>query len=129
MNIKGLIVHHSDSPHRGNTIEDIHKWHLKAGFDGCGYHYVILEDGQVQKGRPNFWDGSHAKGYNDTHLGICLMGVDYFTPEQFYALKDLINSLILEFKISIENILGHYQVSNKTCPNFDVKQWISENFS
>lgn len=125
MNIKGIIVHCSDSPHRGDTAETIHKWHIDRGFDGIGYHYVILEDGTIQRGRPEYWDGSHAKGYNNTHLGICLMGKEYFTREQFSSLEDLLLILMDRHKIKKESIKGHYEVSSKTCPNFNVKEFLN----
>ncbi len=129
MKVKGVIIHCSDSPQgRGDTIEDIHRWHISKNFDGVGYHYVILEDGQIQKGRPDFWDGSHARGFNDTHLGVCLIGEENFTREQFYALKDVINNLMLEFGIKKNDILGHFEVSTKSCPNFDVPKWVRDNF-
>ena len=120
MNIKGVIIHCSDSkPHRGDTAETIHRWHKERGWDGIGYHKVILENGNIENGRPLYWPGAHAKGYND-YVGICLMGIDEFTDEQFYALNDLIQSLVLEYGIQASEIKGHYEVSSKTCPNFDV---------
>lgn len=128
MKVKGVIIHCSDSPQgRGDDITTLHRWHTQKGWSGVGYHYVILEDGTIQKGRPNFWDGSHARGYNGSHLGICLIGEDYFTKEQYYSLKDLLSSLMLEFNIDKKDILGHFEVSTKTCPNFDVPKWIRDN--
>lgn len=128
MEAKGIVIHCSDSPHRGDTAEDIHRWHLQRGFDGIGYHYVIREDGQVEKGRPDFWNGAHARGCNSTHLGVCLLGIDEFTPEQFDALKDLVIGLMLEYSIDIKNVIGHYMVdSGKTCPNFDVEKFLDDN--
>ena len=127
MKVKGIIIHCSDSPQgRGDSAEDIHAWHTKRGFSGIGYHYIILEDGMIEKGRPDYWDGAHAKGYNHTHLGICMIGKNSFTPEQYYSLKDLVSSKVLEYNISKENVIGHYAVSEKSCPNFDVTEWREE---
>ena len=36
--------------------------HLGFGWDGIGYHKVILRSGKVENGRPEFWIGAHVKG-------------------------------------------------------------------
>lgn len=122
--MKGIIIHCSDSPHgRGDNAKTIHSWHKERGFDGIGYHHVITEEGFVEQGRPEYWIGAHAKGYND-YIGICLIGIKEFTDLQYQALADLIEAKKLEYDISNVNIMGHYQVSNKTCPNFDVRNFM-----
>jgi len=123
---KGIIIHCSDSPHgRGTDAEEIHRWHTSPprNWDGIGYHFVITEDGAIENGRPIYWTGAHAKGYNH-YIGICLIGVDEFTKEQFDALAELIETL--DEVIDIEEILGHYDVSSKTCPNFNVVDFMVE---
>jgi len=121
IDLKGIVVHCSDSPQgRGDTAATIHRWHIERGFDGIGYHYVILEDGTIENGRPLYWTGAHAKGYNH-YAGICLIGIDKFTHAQFKSLKKLCFGLMEDYKISPSNVIGHCDVSNKTCPNFDVK--------
>ena len=117
------IIHCSDSSQgRGTTAKDIHRWHQEEprNWDGIGYHYVILEDGTIENGRPEYWVGSHAKGYNDT-IGICLIGEDTFRHAQMIALEKLIK----DKGWSNDEVVGHYQVNkNKTCPNFDVDKFL-----
>lgn len=116
------VIHCSDSPQgRGDNAETIHGWHLQNGWDGIGYHFVILEDGAIEGGRPSYWRGSHTKGHNDA-LGICLIGQDSFTDEQYESLKNL----ILGHEFKKEEVVGHYAVSDgkKTCPNFDVEAFL-----
>ena len=114
------IIHCSDSPQgRGDNAETIHSWHKERGFDGIGYHYVILEDGTVEAGRPHYWSGAHAKGHNDA-LGICLIGVDEFTPSQFISLEKLLK----DRGFKADEVVGHYAVSKKTCPNFNVQTYL-----
>ena len=115
------IIHCSDSPHgRGDNAETIHKWHLTNGWDGIGYHYVILEDGTVENGRPEFWKGSHARGFNDS-LGVCLIGTTEFTHAQFISLE----KLLLDRGFTSDEVVGHYDVSaEKTCPNFNVQKFL-----
>ncbi|RXJ53762.1 N-acetylmuramoyl-L-alanine amidase [Candidatus Marinarcus aquaticus] len=132
----GVIIHCSES-HFGNA-QEIELWHRQRGWDGIGYHLVILNghvenntylefmNGQIEMGRD--WDkaGAHAKGYND-YLGICLIGNEQFSTRQYEALQTVLNSLVQQYDWTKENILFHYEVSSKSCPNFD-KEWFLENF-
>ena len=120
--INKIVIHCSDSPHRGDTAEDIHRWHIQRGWSGIGYHYVIGETGKVENGRPHYWTGSHVKGHNLGSLGICLLGTDYFTPAQMDSLTDLV--FLLKAVYPDAEVCGHRDLdSRKTCPNFDVKEW------
>lgn len=120
-----IVIHCSDSPHRGDTAKDIHLWHLQRGWDGIGYHYVINEDGLVEEGRPEYWVGSHCRGHNQNSLGICLIGIDEFTDEQFHNLALLVENLMLKYNIGKKNVVGHCDLnSKKTCPNFNVKEFL-----
>lgn len=130
-NIPGIIVHCSDSPQgRGDNAETIDRWHKERGFKRIyknktyhiGYHYVILESGIIENGRPLEITGAHASGFND-YIGICLIGRKSFTEEQMVGLEQLIKGLKVQFSIKSENIIGHYAVSHKTCPNIDIEEF------
>ena len=126
--IKFLIVHCSDTGDTNNIDASfIHKMHLSFGWDGIGYHKVILRSGKIENGRPEYWVGAHVKGQNKYSLGICLIGSNKFTNKQFSSLKKVLlnwkkkypKAIILVHKDSIK--------TKKTCPNFDVISWCKEN--
>ena len=122
--IKLLVVHCSDTNNDENLSSlDIHKMHLNFGWNGIGYHKVILRNGKVENGRPEFWIGAHVKGKNEISLGVCLIGRDQFTTQQFKSLEQLLK----KWKAIYPNakIAGHCDVvkTHKTCPNFDVIKW------
>ena len=123
-NIKLLVVHCSDTDN-GEDLSalDIHKMHLKFGWDGIGYHKVIRRSGKIQNGRPEYWVGAHVKGKNDISLGVFLIGRDYFTKLQFSSLEKVLREW--KFLYPDAKILGHCDTGNtsKTCPNFDVDIW------
>lgn len=123
MSITRIVIHCSDSPNfRADTAEDIHRWHRERGWDGIGYHHVICVDGDVQNGRPHYWQGAHADPYNKDSIGICLIGRDQFTNEQWRSLEGLVLSLTSEYPDA--EVLGHCDLNeHKTCPNFDVSVW------
>ena len=123
-NIKYLVVHCSDNPNNKNiTALDIHKMHLGFGWDGIGYHKVVNRSGIIENGRPEFWKGAHTNGLNGNSLGVCLIGKDNFTDKQFASLEIILKAWIKTYKNSV--ILGHRDAieTDKTCPNFDVKEW------
>ena len=121
MTPQGIIIHCSDSPQgRGDDVSTIDRWNRERGFDRVGYHYVILEDGTIQKGRPDDISGAHAAGYNN-YIGICLIGIDSFTDAQFNSLETLIIGLVDKYDFDERSIMSHYEVSTKSCPNFSTK--------
>ena len=127
--ITKIVIHCSDSPQgRGDDAATIHRWHQERGWSGCGYHYVIIESGEVQNGRPHYWTGSHVRGHNKGSLGICLIGRDTFTKSQMDALKGLLMSLHVMYPDAV--FYGHRDLDpGKTCPNFDVRDVVDEALS
>ena len=130
-NIRFLVVHCSDTPDDSLlTARDIHNMHLSFGWNGIGYHKIICRNGLVESGRPEYWVGAHVYGKNHESLGVCLIGRNNFSQEQFISLK----KVLLDWKDKYRNtkILGHYEtiITSKTCPNFDVQKWlVSENLN
>ena len=121
-NVEYIIVHCSDT-NENDTAIDIHKLHLKFGWQGVGYHKIILKNGKIENGRPEFWIGAHAFEYNNKSLGVCLIGKNNFTEKQFKSLKKLL--LMWKNKYKNSKIIGHKDLPNtkKTCPNFDIQLW------
>ena len=122
--INYLVVHCSDTP---NTSElkaiEIHKMHLSFKWDGIGYHKIICRDGTVENGRPEYWVGAHVYNFNKESLGVCLIGRDRFTKNQFQSLETLLERWTHKYPYA--KIVGHnnFQNTKKTCPNFDVLEW------
>jgi hypothetical protein len=123
--IRYLVVHCSDTDD-DLTASDIHAMHLGFGWDGIGYHAVIIKDGTIEQGRPHFWSGAHVYGHNEESLGVCLIGRNDFTPEQMTALDGLLRDWIARYPQA--RICGHRDFPNtqKTCPNFDVATWVKD---
>jgi N-acetylmuramoyl-L-alanine amidase len=141
-NIKGIIVHCS-ATREGIAFDgtDILKWHLERGFSTIGYHYIILLDGTVEKGRPEERIGAHCRGHNYNTLGICYIGgldsegmpKDTRTEKQKHTLEMRIKSLCDQYPIT--TIKGHRDYSKdlnndgiierwewmKECPCFDTE--------
>ncbi len=99
--INAIVVHHSESAHGDRTTID--QWHRERGWDSVGYHYVITNgishsgqpcrDGEIQTGRNEGTVGAHARGRNQSSLGICLIGTTAFTTAQRRSLRTLLVEL------------------------------------
>lgn len=124
-----IVVHNADA--RRCSIQDIHQWHLNNGWTGCGYQYLIRKDGSVYRGRPEWAQGAHCKGYNAKSIGICLEGK---FMEEDPALEQLnsLGELISDIRSRYGNIpvYGHKELNNTDCPgtHFPLDQVKSGNY-
>lgn len=172
--IKLIVIHCSASPDSATLFEGkagtaafrnpaqvIDGWHAERGFQrrpewrqrqnpglaAIGYHYVIARSGLVLTGRHVDEIGAHAKGYNQYSLGICLVGTDRFTPEQWASLGHVVTAEVARLtgrngpadrnnplgrKACVSwaadhgiRICGHRDLPDvhKSCPGFDVAAW------
>ena len=114
------------------SVEDIRRWHTDPkpkgnGWSDIGYHYYIRLDGTIEIGRPLNIVGSHARGRNTGSIGICFeggllpSGEKWHEPmiEQSVSCKKLLSSLNVVLGKKLE-VNGHYEFSDKTCPNFKI---------
>lgn len=133
--IDTLVLHCSATPEgRDVTVDQIRRMHLQNGWNDIGYHYVIYRDGSIHVGRPLNQIGAHASGHNTGSIGICYIGgmdksnkkaMDTRTPAQQAAILELVQQLIRAF--GPLKIYGHNQLSNKSCPCFNVPSWVQNN--
>ena len=126
-----IIIHCSATPPDMDIgVEEIDQWHRQRGWNGCGYHYVIRRDGTVEEGRPDDQVGAHAKGHNAFSVGVCMVGGldedgepdNNFTSDQCTTLVEILGDLVCKYpKVKV---VGHNEISAKSCPSFDVQEWL-----
>ncbi len=117
-------------------LDDINRWHKERGFkdhngDGmhCGYHFLVLRNGDVVEGRPAWREGAHARGHNKYSIGICMIGgldrsgnpESNYTYQQWAALYDLVERETRKHPDA--EVCGHNDFSNKACPCFNASEW------
>jgi len=122
--INEIIVHCSatNCPEYGpKEIRDDHM--IVRGWSDIGYHFVIDPTGVIHEGRNLERAGAHVRGRNSHSVGICLMGLDNFTEEQFTSLAVLVRILMKSFGLKEEQVNPHNKYANKLCPNFDLDEW------
>ncbi len=147
--LKYLVIHCTDTPEeREVTKDDIIRWHTNPkhlggrGWNRPGYSDIIYLDGELvniipfnQDGDVDGWEISNgARGINGVSRHIVYVGgkdkankksKDTRTDEQKITLETYVKFMLLRHP-QIQ-ILGHYQApgSGKTCPNFDVPEWLA----
>lgn len=116
------------------TVEDIDRWHRKRGWQGCGYHIVVYQDGSIHYGRPLTQKGAHVENHNAHSIGVCYVGgydqdghaKDTRTETQKVTLRAIMEQLHRDYPRAI--ILGHRDLSpdlnydGKITPNEFIKQ-------
>lgn len=122
------------------TQKDLLRCHRARGMRCVGYHFYIRKDGYIWSTRPLEMAGAHARGYNETSIGIAYEGglderglpADTRTPRQKHSMRALIRTLKKD--LCIERVCGHRDLSPDTngngiiescdwlkqCPCFDV---------
>lgn len=132
--IKRIIVHCSDTPSQMDIgVHEIKQWHIQRGFDDIGYHHVVRRSGMLEEGRPLAKAGAHARGFNFSSIGICLVGGDSglfnFTFDQLKCLVKLVDYYRGQYPDA--EILGHRDLpgARKTCPNFDVRSFFGGHYN
>lgn len=119
-----IVLHCADTPNGdpGFTVDDIRRWHVKErGWSDIGYHYVIHVDGKVASGRGEDEVGAHCKGLNIRSVGVCMVGRNKFTVEQWSSLEKLSRELLERYEGA--RIIGHNERALKECPGFSVQDW------
>lgn len=125
--ITEIIIHCSATPEgRAVTAADIDRWHRQRGFKSIGYHYVVLLDGTVQRGRAESEIGAHCKGHNRQSIGICYIGGCDATTMQpkdtrTAAQRKMLSKLIADIRRRYPSakVCSHKDFAAKACPCFD----------
>ena len=123
------IIVHCSATQEGKDLDaaEINRWHLKRGWNGIGYHYVVLLDGTIEYGRSIYKQGAHVKGENEHSIGICYIGgVDLdMNPKdtRTECQKESLVNLLTDLKDTYGGeVYGHRDFSKKDCPSFNAKK-------
>ena len=136
-----IIIHCSDSLGANVGFGDAHDidiWHVRRGFSGVGYHYIIGNgkvrtrggpydpryDGHLWKGRDEWRAGAHVRGHNDGTIGVCLIGRGEYTPNQWATCLALVAGLCAKYGIGASSVVGHCELdADKGCPLTDMQDF------
>ena len=135
--IKEVILHCTATPaDRKLSVQEIRNWHVKGnGWADIGYHFVIHQDGTIERGRHIDKVGAHTWGQNYGSIGVAYCGgvvkkelktktklesKDTMTKEQEQAFRDLVK--FLEVCFGELKVRGHNDYNkDKDCPAFNMR--------
>ena len=108
-----IVVHHTAGPQDQDT-QAVWDEHVRAGYNGIGYHRVIKGDGTIVQGRPDGAIGAQAMGMNSISVGVSLEGNfqdgDTPTEEQLAALKWCLDDYRAKYPDA--KVIGHRDVAD-----------------
>lgn len=125
--IDTLIIHHT-AISEDVSAEAIDAEHKRIGWACIGYHYLIHNDGQVEKCRLNTMIGAHCQGFNSSSIGIALGGnfeKEKPSEKQIEALEHLVAALSLAYP-QIKRIQGHCHFLATACPGCELDKICQE---
>jgi len=118
LKVRGIVCHVSAS--MWGDAKEIDSWHKDRGWNGIGYHGVILNgmrnpdkmysaelDGKIEPGRPEDTVGAHcqAGGMNSVSLGVCCIGNPGWAPKH--------HSPGLTIPLAPDNVVSRKYLTNK----------------
>ena len=125
-----IILHHGGGWLNATEVNAYHrhKWGFKSSLGYyMGYTYFIERDGKVFQARADNEEGAHTKGFNKRTIGIGLMGDGTerdFTPQQYKALKKLVDEKLSQYQLPKSELYGHNSFSNTLCPSPPLEKWL-----
>jgi len=137
----GIVIHHTATPPYLNgklvnvaTIDAMHAaraFHVVDPKTGkvyhIGYHFLVLQNGAILHGRPEYLPGAHAKGHPQT-LGIALVGNFQRSsnrgecgpctppPAQLHSLIWLTRYLMAKYQLTPAEVYLHRDLRQTACP-------------
>lgn len=126
--IDAVVLHHRAG---AGDVNSIHAQHLAQGWWGIGYHYYVRKNGEVWRGRPEKYAGSHAgasNGYNLHSIGVCFEGnfeKDTMPDAQLAAGLELLADICSRYEIV--ELKTHGELAATACPgkNFPLAKFRS----
>ena len=125
------IIVHCTGTREGTyvSLDTVRRWHIEErGWSDIGYHYLILLDGTIERGRPEERQGAHVRGHNKGSIGVSYVGgcdrllnpKDTRTQDQKDSLHNLLSNLMASYEGA--TLHGHNEFSSKACPSFKVSK-------
>lgn len=132
--IKYIVIHCTATPQSTKVESIINFWKKVLGWKNPGYHILIDKKGKSHFLQPFEYPANGVKGYNQNSIHISYIGgvdengksVDNRTDAQKLEMLQWLTVLKNDFPKA--KIQGHcdFPKVRKSCPSFDVKEWLKE---
>jgi len=132
--IKHIVLHCTATSKDTKVSSIVRYWKERKGWINPGYHFIIDVFGNVTQLQPLDKASNGVRGHNSTSINISYIGgvdkngksKDTRTMQQYDAMVGLVKAFHAVFPDA--DILGHrdFEGVKKSCPSFDVKQFLKE---
>jgi len=127
--IKYIVLHCTATDQDAKVDSIVKYWKERMDWKNPGYHFIIDKYGRVRQLQPLGKPSNGVRGYNSNSIHISYIGgkdEDDRTSPQKLVMEGLVKSLHSVFPNA--EILGHrdFPGVSKSCPNFDVKEFLKE---
>jgi hypothetical protein len=126
--VRGVVVHHSavaDGPRGANAVLAFEGHHLRKGWDGIAYNWLVDETGTIYEGRG--WDarGGATKGWNAKSISVCFTGHGDGEPrtQVLHSLSRVVSEAQGRFGGGLW-ISTHRRKGSTTCPGNWLGDWV-----
>ena len=112
--VERIVLHHVAGT---MTVEEIHDYHCRLGWNGIAYHYYIDKDGSVHIGRPSWAQGAGVEGMNYGSIHVVFNGnldKEQLTSAAYKAGVALVVELMGMYPNA--DVVGHRELTATACP-------------
>tara|TARA_R100000808_G_scaffold114_4_gene829 strand:+ start:4422 stop:5192 length:771 start_codon:yes stop_codon:yes gene_type:complete len=126
--VAGVVVHHSavvNGPRGADAVRAFEGHHLRNGWDGIAYNWLVDESGTIYEGRGWEARGGATKGWNAKSISICFTGHGDEQPRD--PVLASIQTLVKEAQARFGGKLWvstHRRKGSTTCPGTWLGSWV-----
>jgi len=126
--VKGVVVHHSaveNGPRGTAAVVAFEGHHLRKGWDGIAYNFLIDETGTVYEGRGWEARGGATKGWNSKSISVCYTGHGDAKPRAkvLESFQIVTNAATQRFGDHLW-LSTHRRKGSTTCPGGWLGDWV-----
>lgn len=131
--VRGVVVHHSavkDGPLSRAAVKAFEGHHIRKGWDGIAYNWLVDESGTIFEGRGWGARGGATKGWNAKSISVCFTGHGDEKPRDQVLVS--IQTVIAEAQSRFGGRLWvstHRQRGTTTCPGVWLGRWVESGAS
>jgi len=126
--VRGVVVHHSAVTNSPRGVAAVHAFeghHLRKGWDGIAYNWLVDESGTIFEGRGWAARGAATRGWNSKSISVCFTGHGDVEPRE--QVLESFQTLIREAQARFGGTLWvstHRRKGSTTCPGHWLGGWV-----
>jgi hypothetical protein len=126
--VRGVVMHHSGvegGPKGSSAVHAFEGHHLRKGWDGIAYNWLVDETGTIFEGRGWGARGAATKGWNAKSISVCFTGHGDTRPglQTLRSLSNVVAEAQSRFGGGLW-VSTHRRKGSTTCPGDWLGDWV-----